>query len=269
MKAHMNTRMPTVFISHGSPMHAIEAGTAGVAWHALAEHINTTHGKPHAILMASAHWETNIPMVTGSALPETIHDFGGFPEALYRIQYRAAGDTALAERVQTLLSAAGICTGIEANRGLDHGAWSPLLHMYPRADIPVVQLAIQTELGARHHLAMGRALQALRDEGVLIIGSGHMTHNLRDYYTLRAQPGVAQYASEFRNWIDLRVHEHRLEELADWDANAPSALRAHPSAEHFLPLFVALGAAGEDYATHTVFTGFDGPVLAMDAYRFD
>ena len=265
----MNTRMPTAFISHGSPMHAIDAGAAGEAWHALAEYINTTHGKPRAILIASAHWETNIPMVTGAAMPETIHDFGGFPDALYRIQYRAAGDTALAEHIQALLKEAGICGGIDAHRGLDHGAWSPLLHMYPHADIPVVQLAIQSDRGARHHLALGRALQSLRDEGVLIIGSGHMTHNLRDFFTQRGQTGVAAYASEFRNWIDVRIHEHRIEELADWNEQAPSALRAHPSPEHFLPLFVALGAAGDNYATHAVFSGFDGPSLAMDAYRFD
>lgn len=265
----MNTRLPTAFISHGSPMHAIDAGAAGEAWQALAEEITATHGRPRAILMASAHWETNIPMVTGAALPETIHDFGGFPEALYRIQYPAAGDTALAERVQTLLRDAGIATGIDAHRGLDHGAWSPLLHMYPHADIPVVQLAIQTDRGARHHLAMGRALQPLRDAGVLVIGSGHMTHNLRDYFTLRTPTGAAPYASEFRNWVDVRVRERRFDELADWDVQAPAALRAHPSAEHFLPLFVAVGAAGETYQTETLFAGFDGPALAMDAYRFD
>jgi len=265
----MNSRLPTVFISHGSPMHAIDAGAAGAAWQRLADYVNATHGKPRGILIASAHWETNIPIVTGSAAPETIHDFGGFPEALYRIHYRAPGNPALAERVQTLLREADICAGIDAHRGLDHGAWSPLLHMYAHADIPVVQLAIQTDRGARHHLALGRALQGLRDEGVLIIGSGHMTHNLRDFFTQRTQPGVAAYAREFRDWVDTRIHERRIEELVDWNLQAPSATRAHPTAEHFLPLFVALGAAGDTYATHTVFSGFDGPSLAMDTYRFD
>jgi 4,5-DOPA dioxygenase extradiol len=265
----MNVRLPSLFISHGSPMHAIEAGAAGKAWRLVADEINAAYGKPRAILMASAHWETNIPMVTGTATPKTIHDFGGFPEALYRIQYRARGDAALAERTQTLLKAADICAGIDAHRGLDHGAWSPLLHMYPNADIPVVQLAMQSDRGARHHLALGRALQSLRDEGVLIVGSGHMTHNLRDFFSHQGQTGVAAYAAEFRNWVDTRIQERRLEELADWNVQAPAALRAHPSAEHFLPLFIALGAAGDNYATRTLYSGFDGSSLAMDAYRFD
>jgi 4,5-DOPA dioxygenase extradiol len=247
-------------------MHAIRAGAAGEAWAALAQRI----GKPRAILIASAHWETNIPMVTGAAAPETIHDFGGFPEELYRIQYASPGDPALAERAQALLGQADICTGIEPHRGLDHGAWSPLLHMYPDADVPVVQLAIQSDRGARHHLALGRALQSLRDEGVLIIGSGHMTHNLRDFFTSRGQGnGVATYAREFRDWVDERVQRNAADELVDWDVKAPSALRAHPTPEHFLPLFVALGAAGEHWKTENVFAGFDGAVLAMDAYAFN
>ena len=266
-------RLPSLFISHGSPMHAIHAGAAGAAWTALAKRL----GKPRAILMVSAHWETNIPMLTGAVAPETIHDFGGFPDELYRIQYAAPGDPALAERVQGLLRAADICAGIEANRGLDHGAWSPLLHMYPDVDVPVLQLSIQSDRGARHHLAMGRAIEALRDESVLIIASGHMTHNLRDFFTLGRQSAgqdsganpVATYASEFRNWVDQRIHSNRLDELVDWDTQAPSALRAHPSPEHFLPLFVALGAAGERWETETVFAGFEASSLAMDAYAFN
>jgi len=244
-------------------MHAIEAGAAGEAWSALAQRI----GKPRAILMASAHWETNVPMITGSAAPETIHDFGGFPEALYRIQYRSPGDPALAEHVQALLREADICAGIEANRGLDHGAWSPLLHMYPDAGVPVLQLSIQPDRGARHHLAMGRALQALRDEGVLIVGSGHMTHNLRDAFARGGQTD-GSYAHAFRDWIDGRIRTGRIDELLDWDSQAPFATRAHPSPEHFLPLFVALGAAGEHWQTETVFAGFMGSALAMDAYAF-
>jgi 4,5-DOPA dioxygenase extradiol len=249
-------------------MHALHAGAAGESWTALAQRI----GKPRAILMASAHWETNIPMVTGTTAPETIHDFGGFPAELYRIHYPAPGDPALAEQVQALLRKADICTGIEANRGLDHGAWSPLLHMYPEADVPVLQLSLQSDRGARHHLALGRALESLRDEGVLIIGSGHMTHNLRDFFTLGrqngGQTGVASYAREFRDWVDQRVQNNRADELVDWESQAPSALRAHPSPEHFLPLFVALGAAGEHWKTETVFAGFEGSALAMDAYAF-
>jgi 4,5-DOPA dioxygenase extradiol len=256
-------------------MHAIRAGAAGEAWSALAKRL----GKPRAILMVSAHWETNIPMVTGASIPETIHDFGGFPEELYRIQYRSPGDPSLAEHIQALLRKADISAGTEPNRGLDHGAWSPLLHMYPDADVPVLQLSIQPDRGARHHLAMGRALAGLRDENVLIIGSGHMTHNLRDFFTQRQSSAagsgansvatsVATYAREFRDWVDERVHGNRVEELVDWEEKAPSSSRAHPTPEHFLPLFVALGAAGEHWETETVFAGFDGGALAMDAYAF-
>ncbi len=258
-------RFPTLFISHGSPMHAIEGGAAGEAWEALAQRI----GKPHAILIASAHWETPVPMLTGSATPDTIHDFGGFPDALYRIQYRAPGAPALAERIKNLLRDVDARTSIEPQRGLDHGAWSPLLHMYPDADIPVLQLSVQPERGARHHFAMGKALEVLREEGVLIIGSGHMTHNLRDAFSQHPAQDIAQYATAFRNWVDERVQAGHADELIDWNTRAPSALRAHPSPEHFLPLFVALGAAGTPWKTETVFSGFLGAALAMDSYRFD
>lgn len=141
--------------------------------------------------------------------------------------------------------------------------------MYPDADVPVIQLAIQSDRGARHHLAMGRALESLRDEGVLIIGSGHMTHNLRDFFTQRGvAAGTSTYAHEFRDWVDQRIKGNQADELVDWDTQAPSALRAHPSPEHFLPLFVAVGAAGEHWETETVFAGFEGWTLAMDAYAF-
>ncbi|GAB4058128.1 class III extradiol ring-cleavage dioxygenase [Uliginosibacterium sediminicola] len=255
---------PSLYISHGSPMHAIENTAAAASWRALAAEL----GKPRAILMVSAHWETNVPMLTSGAELPTIHDFGGFPEALYRIQYPAPGAPALAERVQTLLREADTCSGLDARRGLDHGAWVPLLHMYPDADVPVLQLSVQSDRGARHLLAVGRALQTLRSEGVLIIGSGSMTHNLRDFFTQRL-PGNGNYAEEFRDWVDARLIAGRVDELLDWETQAPHALRAHPSPEHFLPLFAALGAAGEPYQARNTFRGFDGGVLAMDVYRFD
>lgn len=264
----MNARMPVVFVSHGSPMHATEPGAAGIAWAELAREIEARHEAPRAILIVSAHWESNIPMLTGSAQPETIHDFGGFPPELYRILYPAPGAPGLAEHIQSVLHEAGICTGIEPHRGLDHGAWVPLLHMFPQADIPVLQLSVQSDLGARHHLALGRALERLRDEGVLIIASGHMTHNLRDFFVARGR-GDFSYAQQFRDWIDERVIAGRIDELLDWNLRAPSALRAHPTPEHFLPLFVALGAAGDGYRASNVFSEMAGGVLAMDAYRFD
>jgi 4,5-DOPA dioxygenase extradiol len=255
--------LPSVFISHGSPMHALQAGPAGVAWAALGKRL----GKPQAILIASAHWETNVPMVTGSARPETIHDFSGFPEALYRIRYSAAGAPKVAARAQALLKEAGFTAAIDGMRGLDHGAWAPLLYMYPQADVPVVQISLQPELGTRHHLRLGRALRKLEEDNVLVIGSGHMTHNLRDWMRGAGEP--QPYAQQFAEWVRERLDAHDLESLADYRERSPYGARAHPTDEHFLPLFFALGAARDDYKPERIFTGIDAGVLSMDAYVFN
>ena len=169
-------RLPSVFVSHGSPMHALQPGAAGEAWKALAQRLP----RPRAILISSAHWETNLPMLTGGEKPETIHDFYNFPEPLYRLRYPAPGAPDIAQRAQQLLKDAGFTAGIDGCRGLDHGAWSPLLYMYPKHDIPVVQISVQPHLGPRHHYELGSSVRKLSEEGVLIVGSGHMTHNLRD-----------------------------------------------------------------------------------------
>ncbi|WP_211209855.1 DODA-type extradiol aromatic ring-opening family dioxygenase [Uliginosibacterium gangwonense] len=260
----MTTRMPVLFISHGSPMHAIEPSTAATAWAEFAAGIPV----PRAVLMVSAHWESGIPLLGGNPQPETIHDFGGFPEELYRIHYAAPGAPDVAQEALQLLRDAGFSAGIEGCRGLDHGAWIPMLKMYPRANIPVLQLSVQPALGAPHHLALGRALMALRDTGVFIIGSGHMTHNLRDFFVNPVSSGAVPYVKEFRDWVDQRVRSGNTEELLQWEHLAPHARRAHPTSEHFLPLFVALGAAGEGYKVESSFEYFDGGVLAMDAYKF-
>lgn len=257
------TSYPVLFLSHGSPMHALTAGPVGAAWAAEAAH----WPKPRAILMVSAHWNSNIPLLTGGVQLPTIHDFGGFPDALYQIQYPAAGAPELAMQVRNLLRAHGIGAGIDPQRGLDHGAWVPLLYLYPDADVPVVQLSIQPDLGARHHLALGQALTSLRQEGVLIIASGHMTHNLGDYFRWQGREGIAEYAQGFRDWVDAHLHASNWGALLDWQEQAPGALRAHPTPEHFLPLFVALGAAGANAPVSTIYQGFDGGALAMDAYR--
>jgi len=176
--------LPSVFLSHGSPMHALQAGEAGLAWAALGKRL----GKPRAIVIASAHWETNVPMVTGAERPETVHDFSGFPEPLYRLRYTAPGAPAIAQKAAQLLKQAGFTAAIDGCRGLDHGAWAPLLYMYPDADVPVVQLSLQPALGTRHHIALGRALRRLEEDNVLVIGSGHMTHNLRDWMRGQGAP---------------------------------------------------------------------------------
>jgi 4,5-DOPA dioxygenase extradiol len=255
--------LPSVFISHGSPMHALEAGAAGTAWAALGKRL----GKPKAILIASAHWETNLPMVTGAEHPETIHDFSGFPEPLYKLRYLAPGAPKVALHTQKVLKDAGMTAAVDGCRGLDHGAWAPLLYMYPDADVPVVQISLQPELGTRHHLRLGRALRKLEEENVLVIGSGHMTHNLRDW--MRGQGTPQPYAEEFSEWVRERIEQHDLEALADYRARAPQGARAHPTDEHFLPLFLGLGAAREDYKPERFYSAIDSGVLSMDAYVFN
>ena len=258
-------RLPTLFVSHGSPMHALDAGGAGPAWEALAASLP----RPRAILVASAHWETQLPMLTGGERLETIHDFRGFPLGLYRVRYDVDGLPALGARAAALLQAAGLPASVNACRGIDHGAWVPLKWMYPARDVPVVQLSIQTGLGAAHHLQLGEALAALREEGVLVIGSGHVTHNLRDWSVHRGDPAPADYVVQFAAWLDEKLARGERDELLAWRERAPSAERAHPTEEHFLPLFVALGAAGPGAAATRVYSAIDAGVLSMDAYRFD
>lgn len=258
--------LPTVFLSHGSPMHALEAGASGKAWAALGERLP----RPRALLIASAHWEAEQPMLTGSAHPETIHDFHGFPQPLYQIRYPSPGAPALALRAQELLRAAGLQADIDPERGLDHGAWSPLLYAYPGADVPVLQVSVQTRLGPRHHLALGAALAPLAGEGVLIIGSGHLTHNLRELRSLR-DTGVGRaepYVAEFQAWVRERIEARELERLADYRRLSAAGVRAHPTEEHFLPLFAALGAARAGYRAERFVDHVEGGVLAMDAYLF-
>ena len=251
--------LPSVFVSHGSPMHALQAGPAGEAWAALGSRL----GKPRAILIASAHWDTERPLLTGSTRPPTIHDFYNFPEPLYRLRYPAPGAPEVARKAKELLS--DFSADIDPEHGLDHGAWSPLLYMYPDADVPVVQLSIQPHLGTEHHVRVGEALRELKKEGILVIGSGHLTHNLRD--RARGQGEPAPYAREFQNWVKERLESHRIEELTNYRSLSPHGVRAHPTDEHFLPLFVALGAAGEG-KPERVYDAIDSGVLAMDAYVF-
>ncbi len=259
MKKH-----PTLFLSHGSPMHAINAGKAGEVWAALAKQLPV----PKAVLMVTAHWESNLPMLSGNAKPSMIYDFGGFPQELYKIVYPSPGAPDVAARAQELLKAAGITAGIDGCRGMDHGTWVPLLKMYPDANVPVVQLSVQPAMNPQHHVEVGRALAPLTREGVLIVGSGHLTHNLRDWMMSRGQQGKAPYAVQFQDWVHQHIVAHDVDGLARYRTDAPEAVRAHPTEEHFLPLFVAVGAAGADAKVERVFDGFEGNALAMDAYRF-
>jgi len=258
------TPLPTLFLSHGSPMHAVEPGAAGHAWAALGRMLP----RPRAVLIASAHWTTSVPMLTGNPAPQTIHDFGGFPAELYAIRYPAPGAPELATRAVALLKDAGITAGVDGCRGLDHGAWVPLLHMYAAHDVPVVQVSLQPEQGAMHHVELGRALAPLARDGVLIVGSGHTTHNLRDWMANLRRSEPLQYAQAFADWLDGRLLAHDTAALVDYRDQAPDAVRAHPTEEHFLPLHVAWGAAGEDARVERVVTGFEAGALAMHSWLF-
>lgn len=257
-------RLPTVFLSHGAPTHATEPGAAGRAWEALGHALP----RPRAILMASAHWETALPLLTGNPKPQTIHDFGGFPRELYALQYPAPGAPELATRAVALLKDAGITAGVDGCRGLDHGAWVPLLHMYPAHDVPVVQVSVQTEMGPAHHVALGRALAPLAADGVLIVGSGHATHNLRDWATHRGRREPLPYVQAFAQWVGERLTDGDTAALIDYRERAPEAVRAHPTEEHFLPLHVAWGAAPEGARAERIVHGVEAGALAMDAWVF-
>ena len=246
-------------------MHALEAGAAGQAWSRLARRLP----RPRAVLIASAHWETSLPMLTGRETLETIHDFGGFPAALYRERYDAPGAPEVARRAADLLQSAGYTAAINGCRGIDHGAWVPLKWMYPERDVPIVQLSVQPELGPAHHLEVGAALAPLLDEQVLVIGSGHVTHNLRDWSRDDEHAPPLQYAQEFSDWLARTLAADDRESLVGYREIAPGAVRSHPTEEHFLPLYIALGAAGPHARAERIHAGIEARALAMDAYVFE
>jgi 4,5-DOPA dioxygenase extradiol len=250
-----------IFLSHGAPTLAIDDVPAR---HFL-EELGGSMPHPRAILVASAHWETSVPSVNAVAINETIHDFRGFPRELYEMRYPAPGSPLVAGEVADLLDDAGFATKVDERRGLDHGAWVPLILMWPDAHIPVLQLSVQTELGAEHHLNVGRALEEVTREGVLIIGSGSFTHDLSSYRTATEEP---EWVRSFADWMDEAIVENRVGDLVHYRSQAPNAVRNHPTEEHLLPLFVALGSAGDSPLAKRIHSSVSHGVLRMDAYRF-
>lgn len=257
--------LPSLYISHGSPMTALHPGKIGDR---LAE-LAATLPRPKAIVIATAHWLAHKPTVGGASQPETIHDFYGFPRELYEIRYAAPGAPAVAAQAMQLLERAGLAPVLDPAHGLDHGAWVPLRLLYPQADIPVVPLSIQPNLGPAHQYAVGQALAPLREQGVLIIGSGSITHNLHDLRAGYSDEREAPYVRPFIGWIEQKLAAGDVHALLDYRRQAPFAERAHPTDEHLLPLYVALGAAGDDAQAERIDAGIDLGFLAMDMYRFD
>lgn len=260
----MSAALPSLFISHGSPMLAVEEDAATAAWDRIAAGLR----RPRAVVAASAHWMTRMPAVGAAAQPATIHDFGGFPEALYRIRYPAPGDPALAAEVAGRLDEAGLPARLDPQRGLDHGIWVVLRHLFPEADVPVVPLALQPEGGPAHHYRLGRALAPLRKQDVLVLGTGGFVHNLQEYFQGLYRDGEPGHVRAFRAWMASRLAAGDVEALIDYRAQAPHAARAHPTDEHLLPLYVALGAGGERAAAQLLYDGVSEGVLGMDAYAF-
>ena len=256
-------RLPALFVSHGSPTLALDPGSTGPALARLAAGLP----RPQAILVASAHWNAPSPMLTAAARPATIHDFWGFPEPLYELSYPAAGAPEVAHRARALLHAAGFDADIDPGRGLDHGAWVPLRFMYPDATVPVLQIAIQYDADPQHHYHVGAALAPLRDEGVLIVGSGSATHNLREvHWRQREDEGVPAWVQEFRAWLADALARGDIDAALDYRARAPHAVRNHPTSDHILPLFVPLGASGPGASITRENDVVTFSVLGMEAF---
>nr|QED20602.1 4,5-dioxygenase-like protein [Drosanthemum candens] len=260
--------METFYVSHGSPMLSVEESLpARQFFKSWREKILSE--KPNSILIVSGHWETDHPTLTATdGFHDTIHDFYGFPAPLYKLKYPAPGAPDLAARAQELLISAGFKgTCLDKKRGLDHGAWVPLLLMYPEADIPVCQLSIQLHKDARHHYNMGRALAPLREEGVLIIGSGSATHNLRSL-DFKAGEGVVPWAGEFDKWLEEALISGRYEDVNEYEKKAPHAKKAHPMPDHFYPLHVAMGASGENSKAELVHRSWSLGTISYASYKF-
>ncbi len=256
-------RFPALFLSHGSPMLAIEDSPTG----RFLDRLGASLPRPRAVVVASAHYLAAAPQLGAATAPATHHDFGGFPAPLYDIRYPAPGNATLAAKALRLLADAGIAATLDPQRRLDHGVWVPLRRMYPNADIPVVPLSIQPDASAEAHYRIGQALAPLRDDGVLVIGSGGYSHNLGALRWGDADAAMPEWARTFTDWVSARIEDRDTAALLDWQRQAPQARQNHPTPEHFLPLFVALGAGGSDPATRLNHVHERGS-LALDAWRF-
>ena len=252
----------SLFVSHGAPTFALEPGLAGPQLTQLGQ----TLPRPKAVLVVSAHWMTRDLSVATTARPKTIHDFGGFPSELYRIEYPAPGHPELAKATADLLRTAGFRVNLDEQHGLDHGAWVPLLYLYPAADVPVFQVSLPARLDAAGTWELGAALAPLSEQGVLIMGSGSLTHNLYEFR--QSQDREESYAIEFVEWVREAVITRDRARLVHALELAPHAARAHPTPEHFLPLLVAAGAAAADAPVRVLPGGITHGVLSMESYVF-
>jgi len=259
--------MPTLFVSHGSPMLAV----ADSAARRFLAQLGPKLPPPTAVVVISAHYDMPTTEITAAERPDTIHDFGGFPDELYRLRYPAPGHPQLARDIVALFTAADIRARLEPNRGLDHGAWIPLSLMLPRADVPVLQISVSSRRTPEEHFALGRALRSLRDAGALLLGSGGATHNLALYAHARGRDDDStppEWVEAFNEWTAGAVAARHYDDLFSYAERAPFAAQNHPTAEHYLPLFVTLGAAHDDEAGVRIHSSYDRGLLSLDAYAF-
>lgn len=251
---------PSLFISHGAPTFALDPGVLGPRLAAIGANLSGVN----AIAVISPHWQTSHVSVMSGTNPATLHDFAGFPKALYELQYPAPGHPDLAQAAAALIAEAGFSVSLDAQRGFDHGAWVPLRYLRPNADIPVFQISMPRWLNAAEAFKLGRALTPLRARGVLLIGSGSLTHNLGDLRPPHSED--AEYAQMFADWVRDILIANDSAQLLDYRQRAPQAERAHPSDEHFLPLLVAYATRIEGEVTHVIHGGMTYGTLSMDSY---
>jgi len=268
----MDTALPSIFVSHGSPMIALEPGDAGRFMQRLGPAIDAAFGRPKAILAISAHTAARAPLLLGAARHEAVYDFGNFDPRLNQLRYDAPGAPELATRVAALLEAAQLAVHTLPEGGLDHGIWTALRYVYPSADVPILPLAFVPGQSPAQQFALGAALSALTLEGVLVLGTGSITHNLRRVFAggLRAakgQPEIPESAA-FREWVRARSVALDWEALFDYRRRAPHAVDMHPTDEHLLPWYVAAGAGGRDAEPVRIHDGATMGNLGMDAYAF-
>jgi 4,5-DOPA dioxygenase extradiol len=250
-------RFPTIFFGHGNPMNALQQNAFTAGW----ARIGNALPKPKGIVAVSAHWYLPGTLVTAMPRPRTIHDFGGFPRALYEVSYPAPGDPGLAERVQEAL--APLEVELDDRWGLDHGTWSVLCHVYPQADIPIVQLSIDETQPASFHYDTGRRLRPLREEGILIIGSGNLVHNLHTYAWGRHEVGPFDWAVRFEEQARALMLAGNHQPLVNYESLGRDAMLSAPTPDHYLPLLYVLGAAHEGEPVAFPVEGVDGGSISM------
>ncbi|AYO55117.1 DODA-type extradiol aromatic ring-opening family dioxygenase [Acinetobacter wuhouensis] len=253
--------LPGLFISHGSPMLALDPEQVGPALQRLGYNLP----RPQAIVVMSAHWESNALEVNTGVRPETWHDFRGFPKELYEIRYPAPGSPELAEEILQLLAEAQLTAHANSTRPRDHGVWMPLLHMHPEADIPVIEISLPMNMNADQIYKIGQTLAPLRDRQILLIGSGSITHNLKELSWNNQNNQVPEWASSFRNYVVSKLTHSNYDAILDWDS-IPFLNKNHPTLEHFAPIFFAMGTGQRFSLVHS---SFSMGALGMDIYRFD